>query len=56
MAHFTLIAALKAYPALRVAASEVLYQSIGVRASVVPMRRAALELRGVLEQALDARE
>ena len=51
-----LIAALRAYPALRVAASEVLYQSIGVRASVVPMRKAALELRGVLEQALDSRE
>lgn len=45
-----LIAALRAYPALRVAAGEVLYQSINNRASIGVMRRAALELRGVLTQ------
>lgn len=51
-----LIAALRAYPPLRIAAREVLYGSIAVRASVVPMRKAALELRSVLEQALSTRE
>jgi hypothetical protein len=50
-----LIAALRSYPALRIAASEVLYGSIGVRASVAPMRRAALELRGVIERELGSR-
>jgi len=51
-----LIAALRGYPALRVAAGEVLYQSIGVRAGHARMRSAALELRGVLEQELGFRE
>lgn len=54
-ARTELIAALRTFPALRIAAGEVLYGSIGVRASVVPMRRAALELRGVLQQALGSR-
>jgi hypothetical protein len=47
-----LIAALDAFPQLRVAAGEVLYQSIGNRASLEVLRRAALELRGVLVQRL----
>ena len=57
-----LVSALRAYPPLRVAASEVLYGSRRIesqlqatRASVAPMRRAALELRGVLERELESR-
>lgn len=50
-----LIAALGAYPELKVAAGEVLYQSINNRASIRSMRKAALELRGVLAQQLGAR-
>jgi hypothetical protein len=44
-----LIAALRAVPALKVAAGEVLYQSLTNRAGVAS-RSAALELRGVLVQ------
>lgn len=47
-----LIAALEAFPELRVAAGEVLYQSIGNRASLEVLRRAALELRGILVRRL----
>lgn len=50
-----LIAALRSYPELKDAAGEVLYQSINNRASVAVMRRAALELRGVLMQQLGSR-
>jgi hypothetical protein len=45
-----LIAALRAVPELKVAAGEVLYQSITNRAGVALLRSAALELRGVLVQ------
>lgn len=45
-----LIAALRAYPELEIAAGEVLYQTIANRASVETMRRAALELRTTLER------
>ena len=46
------MAALRAVPELKVAAGEVLYQSIGNRASVAVLRKAALELRGVIAQQL----
>jgi hypothetical protein len=46
------IAALRAVPELKVAAGEVLYQSIGNRASLALLRKAALELRGVIAQQL----
>ncbi|CAN5636048.1 hypothetical protein BH23GEM3_BH23GEM3_02660 [soil metagenome] len=49
-----LIAALRAVPELRVAAGEVLYQSISNRAGVAQLRRAALELRAVLAEQLNA--
>lgn len=45
-----LIAALRAFPELEIAAGEVLYQSIANRASMETMRRAALDLRATLEQ------
>jgi len=45
-----LIAALKAFPKLEVAAGEVLYQTINSRAGLEQMRRAALELKTTLEQ------
>lgn len=45
-----LIAALSAYPALEIAAGEVLYQTIANRASVETMRGAALDLRDTLER------
>jgi hypothetical protein len=51
-----LIAALRAVPALKVAAGEVLYQSLTNRAGVASLRSAALELRAVLEQHLGADE
>jgi hypothetical protein len=51
-----LIAALRAVPELKVAAGEVLYQSIANRASVATLRRAALELRSVLVQRLASGE
>jgi len=47
-----LIAALRAFPELEVAAGEVLSQTINSRAGLAGMRRAALELRGVLEERL----
>jgi hypothetical protein len=49
-----LTASLRAVPALRVAAGEVLYQSITNRAGVAALRSAALELRTVLLRHLDA--
>ena len=45
-----LIAALRAFPELEVAAGEVLYQTINSRAGLAGMRGAALELRARLEQ------
>jgi len=45
-----LIAALRAFPELEIAASEVLYQTINSRASLEQMRRAALQLKATLEQ------
>lgn len=51
-----LIAALRAVPDTKVAAGEVLYQSIGNRASLAVLRSAALELRGVLVQQLGSGE
>ncbi|HSD68976.1 MAG TPA: hypothetical protein VLB07_05450 [Woeseiaceae bacterium] len=47
-----LIAALKAYPELELAAAEVLYQTINTRAGLGGMRRVALELKATLEQGL----
>jgi hypothetical protein len=47
-----LIAALRAFPELEVAAGEVLYQTINSRAGLEGMREAALELRGVLVRRL----
>jgi hypothetical protein len=49
-----LIAALRAVPELKVAAGEVLYQSLTNRAGVATLRSAALELRGLLAQHLGA--
>jgi hypothetical protein len=45
-----LIAALRAFPELEIAAGEVLYQTINMRAGLDGMRRAALELKATLEQ------
>lgn len=45
-----LIAALRAFPELEIAASEVLYQTINNRATLEGMRRAALELKAELEK------
>jgi len=45
-----LIASLRAFPELKIAAGEVLYQTINSRAGVAGMRAAALELRAELEQ------
>jgi len=44
-----LIADLRAFPELEIAASEVLYQTINVRAGLDGMRRAALDLKARLE-------
>ena len=44
-----LIADLRAFPELEIAASEVLYQTINNRATMEGMRRAALELKAELE-------
>jgi hypothetical protein len=44
-----LIAALRAFPELEIAAGEVLYQTINGRASLAGMRTAALSLRAELE-------
>jgi hypothetical protein len=51
-----LMAALRAFPELEVAAGEVLYQTINSRAGLDGMRRAALELKARLEQWLDSGE
>lgn len=45
-----LIAALRAFPELEIAAGEVLYQTINSRAGLEQMRAAALELKATLEQ------
>jgi len=45
-----LIAALSAFPELEIAAGEVLYQTINMRASLDGMRRAALELKARVER------
>lgn len=45
-----LIAALKAFPELEIAAGEVLYQTINSRAGLEQMRKAALKLKATLEQ------
>jgi hypothetical protein len=51
-----LITALKAVPELKVAAGEVLYQSMTNRAGVALLRTAALELRGVGGRKTGSRE
>ena len=48
-----LIASLRAFPELEIAAGEVLYQTINSRAGVAEMRVAAQELRAALEQRLE---
>ncbi|MDH4107879.1 MAG: hypothetical protein OEW35_06155 [Gammaproteobacteria bacterium] len=45
-----LTAALRAFPELEIAASEVLYQTINMRAGLGQMQRAALELKAELER------
>lgn len=45
-----LIAALRAFPELRIAAGEVLYQTINMRAGLDQLRTAALELKATLQQ------
>lgn len=45
-----LIAALRAFPELEIAASEVLYQTINSRAGLEGMRTAALDLKATLER------
>jgi hypothetical protein len=47
-----LIAALRAFPELKIAAGEVLYQTINSRAGLGVMRRAALDLKAEVEQRL----
>lgn len=49
-----LIAALRAVPELKIAAGDVLYQSIANRAGIASLRSAALDLRGLLEAALES--
>lgn len=49
-----LIAALRAFPELEIAAGEVLYQTINSRAGLDQMRIAALELKDILEQWLNS--
>jgi len=51
-----LITALRAFPELKIAAGEVLYQTINMRAGLEGMRRAALELKITLEQWLAFRD
>ena len=51
-----LTAALRAFPELEIAASEVLYQTINSRAGLGGMRRAALELKDTLERWLASGE
>lgn len=50
-----LIAALRAFPELEIAAGEVLYQTINSRAGLEGMRTAALDLRATLEEWLASR-
>ena len=50
-----LIASLRAFPELEIAAGEVLYQTINSRAGLGEMRAAALELRGELLRRLGSR-
>ena len=50
-----LIAALRAFPELKIAAGEVLYQTINNRAGLAEMRRATLGLRAKLKQSLASR-
>lgn len=50
-----LIAALRAFPELEVAAGEVLYQTINSRAGLEGMRTAALDLRATLQRWLVSR-
>ena len=47
-----LVAALRSFPELEIAAREVLYQTINARGGLEGMRGAALELRARLEQSL----
>lgn len=49
-----LIAALRAVPELKIAAGDVLYQSIANRAGIASLRSAALDLRGLIEAALES--
>lgn len=49
-----LIAALRAVPELKVAAGDVLYQSIANRAGIASMRTAARDLRGLVEAVLES--
>lgn len=51
-----LIEALRAFPELKIAAGEVLYQTINSRAGLEEMRRAAQELKTTLEQWLASGE
>jgi hypothetical protein len=51
-----LIAALRAFPELEIAAGEVLTQTINSRAGLQQIRRAALELNATLEQWLTSRD
>jgi hypothetical protein len=51
-----LIAALRAFPELKIAAGEVLYQTINMRAGLQSMRRAALELKATLVEWLASRD
>ncbi|MGK2924183.1 MAG: DUF6090 family protein [Lysobacterales bacterium] len=51
-----LVAALRAFPELEIAAGEVLYQTINSRAGLEGMQRAALELKAKLEQWLASGE
>lgn len=51
-----LVAALRAFPELEIAAGDVLVQSVHNRAGVAELRSAALELRGVLVQRLGSRD
>lgn len=51
-----LLAALNAFPELEIAAGEVLYQTINMRAGLDGMRRAALELKARLEESLASRD
>ena len=45
-----MMAALRAFPDLEIAAGEVVYQTIAARATVARTRKAALELKATLDQ------